>query len=79
MLENWISDPSKVGATALLVWGCYAFWKGLIVPRWTYDALKEECDLYRERNNRLLTSMEQQLGIAERTADVAANVVKKVQ
>lgn len=65
MLDQWMADPSKVGATALLVMAVLAFYKVLIVPRQTHDATiaqliaahkdvitKLETDIERERREK---------------------------
>lgn len=38
MLDQWLSDPSKVGATVVLVAIVYAFYKVHVLPRQTHDA-----------------------------------------
>lgn len=36
-MEQWFSDPSRVGATVLLMAGIVAFYKVYILPRATHD------------------------------------------
>lgn len=69
MLEHWLNDPGKVGATGLLLAAIGALYFGKVVPRWTYDAailaLKEQlkralddCSTQKNLNIRLLEQME---------------------
>jgi hypothetical protein len=39
MLEQWMNDPSKVTASAVLLTGIAAFYKVLILPRQMHDAV----------------------------------------
>ena len=88
MLEHWLDDPSKVGATVLLVSAVYAFARGLVVPRWTFDLFiqqadrtlqrsLEDCQRHKDMNERLLRQSERALSAGEATADVAARAIAK--
>jgi len=88
MLEKWFNDPSKVGATILLISAVLAFARGLVVPRWTFDlfiqqaeeALKraiEDCQRHKDMNERLLRQNERALSAGEATAEVASRAISK--
>lgn len=88
MLEHWFEDPSKVGATALLISAVFAFARGLVVPRWTFDLVMqqadktlqralEDCQRHKDMNERLLRQAERALSAGEVTAEVAARAISK--
>ena len=88
MIENWFNDPSKVGATVLLLAAVYAFARGLVVPRWTFDLMLqsadksltraiEDCQRHKDMNERLLRQNERALSAGEATAAVAAQAIQK--
>jgi len=88
VIEHWFSDPSKVGATVLLLAAVYAFGRGLVVPRWTFDLMQtnadkaleralEDCQRHKDMNERLLRQNERALSAGEATAEVAAQVIHK--
>jgi len=88
MVESWFSDPSRVGATILLMTAVVALARGWVVPRWTHDAALtqaqreldravSDCQTHRDMNIRLLGQMERAVSVAEVTADTAAKVARK--
>ena len=88
MLEKWFDDPSKIGATLLLISAVIAFARGLVVPRWTFDlfiqqadtALKraiDDCQQHKDMNERLLRQNERALSAGEATAEVASRAIQK--
>jgi hypothetical protein len=58
VIEQWFSDPSKVGATALLLVAIVAYHKGWVVARWQYDDAEGRCKTEREGRERLLEQLE---------------------
>lgn len=87
MLEQWISDPGKVGATAMLLAAIGALYWGKIVPRWTYDAMlsnmekqlarrEEDCNTLTEMNKRMLEQAQRRDEIAAATAEAAIKATK---
>jgi len=78
MLEGWFNDPSRVGATVLLLAAVFSFWKGLVVPRWIFDKAVSDCAEYKARNDRLLDQLERQVSVAEISATTAARVARKI-
>lgn len=88
MLEQWLSDPSKIGATVLLLGAVYSFARGFVVPRWTFDLFIQEhqkaldrvmadCQRHKDMNERLLRSNDKALSAGDAVAQVAATVVQK--
>lgn len=82
MLEQWLSDPGKVGATALLLAAIAAFYKVLILPRQTHiEAIaqivtshkdvvtKYEADIKREReeNERLRALLNRNVDVVDKS------------
>lgn len=73
MIEQWFSDPSRVGATVLLMTAIVAYHRGWIVARWQYDKLETQCKLERDARERVLNRFEQSLDVAA----VATQTAKK--
>lgn len=82
MIEQWLSDPSKVGATVLLLAAIAAFYKVLILPRQTHveaiaqivsshkDAVERlEADIKREReeNERLRALLNRNVDVVDKS------------
>lgn len=66
MIDQWLSDPGKLSATALLIAAIWVMFKGLVITRQLHDAILErialsyrdvilrlEADLVRERAEKL--------------------------
>jgi hypothetical protein len=77
MIEQWFADPAKVGASALMLVAIFAFYKGLVVPRWSYDAalsirdgaierLTREKDEYRAIIFQSIGTTEQAIRVADK-------------
>lgn len=88
MVEQWFSDPGKIGATVLLMTAIVAFYRGWVVPRWTYDLMQtltkeqltralDDCKVHKDMNLRLLEQMERAVTATQSTANAAISVVRK--
>lgn len=90
IVEHWLSDPTKVTASALMMLAILAFYKVLILPRQTHleaiaqlvashkEAIaKLESDLQREReeNSRLQAMVNRNVDVV----DKALNTLEKAQ
>jgi hypothetical protein len=77
VLEQWLSDPSKIGATLLLLAAVAAFYKGYVVPRWTHDAAIVACT---KEKDTFIAELQAQLG-RERAekAEFKAMVLRTVE
>lgn len=89
-MEQWLADPAKLSATALLLVAIGAFYKVLILPRQTHESAiaqvvashketvaKLEADLQRERaeNQRLQMMLSRNVDVV----DKALNTLEKAQ
>lgn len=77
MLENWFSDPGKVGATALLMGAVWAFAVGRVVPRWMFDLVRADCEKYKDLSDRLLQQIERSSQVSQSAAEVAAKAIER--
>jgi hypothetical protein len=71
-MEQWLNDPAKVGAYALLLGMVIAFFTGKLVPGPTHDRIVKERDRYLE----VMTRQGELLG---RASTAGVEVVKAVQ
>jgi hypothetical protein len=87
-MDQLLSDPSKLGVAMLLGGALLAFYKGLVLARWTHDAMmlekdkqitaaKDDCKYYREAHTRLLEQLERSVRVAEVTATTAEKAVAR--
>lgn len=78
MLEKWFADPSTVGATLLLMGAVVAFYRGMVVPRWAYDAAlafkDRECDYQKRLTEQLFEQLGRSVNMAEKTVETAKTV-----
>lgn len=68
MLEQWIQDPSKVGATVLLLGAILALMKGWVVPGIHHQSVIQ---LYEKRIEKLTAERDQLLQVALKSTDVS--------
>lgn len=74
MLEEWLKDPSKIGATVLLVAAVTAFFREWIIPgvRYTRDLAEKDAQIGRceERIAKLEAERADLKGMLQRSIDI---------
>lgn len=87
-VEQWFNDPGKIGATVLLVSAIVALYRGMVVPRWSYDVMQatlkeqlaraiEDGKVHKDMNLRLLEQMERTVSVTEATTSAAIRATRQ--